>query len=200
MKGMIFLKTIREKVVFFPREKFFLLTKNILLVSSFAFLTALGAKIKIEIGLIPFTFQTFFVLASGVFLGAKKGALSQMLYIFLGLIGFPYFARGGGFSYLFSPTFGYLLGFVISSFLAGFLTEKRKNYFLLFLSLLLANFSLYLFGLPWLSFFLQDFKKAILLGFLPFWLSDTLKVILLWLILINKNFLRKVAKNLLKNV
>jgi len=197
---MIFLKILKEKNFLFSKEKIFLLTKEILFVFSFAFLTALGAKIKIEIGIVPFTFQTFFVLASGLFLGTKKGALSQILYIFLGLIGFPYFARGGGISYLFSPTFGYLLGFILASFLAGFLTKKSKNYLSIFFFLLVANFSLYLIGIPWLSFFLKDFKKAILLGLFPFWLSDILKVALLWLILINKDFFRKVAKKIQKNV
>ncbi|MGB9598579.1 MAG: biotin transporter BioY [Minisyncoccales bacterium] len=181
------------KRIFLSEKKIFSLTKEALLLFSFAFLTALGAKIKIEIGPVPFTFQTFFVLLSGLLLEAQRASLSQFLYLILGLLGFPYFARGGGLSYLLSPTFGYLLGFILASFLAGFFSQKTKNHFFLLFLLLIANFSIYLFGLPWLAFFLKDLKKAFFLGFFPFWLTDTLKVILLWLFFINKDFFKKVV-------
>ena len=50
---------------------------------------------------------------AGLLLGARLGALSQALYVGLGLVGLPIFAAGGGFSYVFNPTFGFLLGLVI---------------------------------------------------------------------------------------
>ncbi|HOO47090.1 MAG TPA: biotin transporter BioY, partial [Deltaproteobacteria bacterium] len=73
-------------------------------------LTAAGAFIKIPIAPVPITLQNFFVILSGIILGPKAGALSQIVYIIIGLIGLPVFSGGGGPSYIFKPTFGYILG------------------------------------------------------------------------------------------
>ena len=90
----------------------FAFVKDIFLVLSFAFLTGISAKLKIEIGVVPITAQTLMVLLSGALLGSKRGALSQLTYLLGGIFGIPWFARGGGMAYLMSPTFGYILGFV----------------------------------------------------------------------------------------
>ena len=79
-------------------------------------LTAVGAFIKIPLPYIPFTLQTFFVFYSGILLGAKLGMLSQIIYILIGLVGIPVFSNGGGPSYVFQPSFGFLIGFIISTF------------------------------------------------------------------------------------
>ena len=71
-------------------------TKDITLISLFAAMTAIGAFISIPIGPVPLTLQTLFVLMSGFVLGPKKGALSQVVYIALGLIGLPIFAGFSG--------------------------------------------------------------------------------------------------------
>lgn len=55
-------------------------------------------------------------------LGGKNAALlSQTAYILLGLAGLPVFDRGGGLAYLQQPSFGYLLGFVVGSWVCGWL-------------------------------------------------------------------------------
>jgi len=156
------------------------LIKDIVLVLVFAVLTGLSAQIKVEIGTVPITMQTFIVLLSGVLLGSKKGALSQISYLFMGLVGFPLFARGGGIGYFFSPTFGYILGFISASYLVGFLIEKgwareiKKS----ILILLIGETVIYLFGLSWLSSFV-GFNRVLILGFYPFILGDFLKLLLI---------------------
>ena len=100
------------------------LAKNVILILGFAVLTGISAGLKIEIGLIPVTMQTLVVLLSGILLGAKKGAMSQITYLLAGLTGLPWFSRGGGIIYIMSPTFGYILGFVIAAYLIGSLFEK----------------------------------------------------------------------------
>ena len=62
----------------------------------FAVLTALGAFIRIPFPLVPITLQTFFVFLSGTLLGSRAGALAQVLYVGMGLIGLPVFTGGGG--------------------------------------------------------------------------------------------------------
>lgn len=100
-----------------------------------AFLTALicvGTFLRIPAPL-PITFQTFFTCLAGLLLGGKKGSLSVLVYVFIGLTGIPVFAEGGGISYILKPTFGYIIGFIFSSFITGKLAEKQltfKNFLL----------------------------------------------------------------------
>jgi biotin transport system substrate-specific component len=69
---------------------------------------------------VPFTLQVFAVLASGAVLGARRGFLSQLVYLLLGAAGVPVFARfHGGAQVLGGPTAGYLWGFPIAAFVTG---------------------------------------------------------------------------------
>lgn len=98
-----------------------------ILVSLFAALTAVGAFIKIPIPYVPFTLQLFFVLLAGALLGSRLGALSQLVYVLIGLTGVPVFTQGGGPSYVLQPTFGYLVGFIFCAYIVGLFTEKKKT-------------------------------------------------------------------------
>ncbi len=127
-------------------------TKDLAQIALFAALTAVGAFLKIPVPYVPFTLQVFFVALSGVLLGAKKGALSQLVYVFTGLIGIPIFTEGGGISYVLKPTFGYLIGFIIGAYVIGYLTErlKKKNIWSIFLCILAGLAVLYFIGVPYL--------------------------------------------------
>ena len=104
----------------------FLNAKSITLVALFATLSALGAFIRVPMGLISFTLQTFFVTLAGLLLGPRLGALSVGIYVLIGLLGVPVFTQGGGPAYMLQPTFGYLLGFVLCAWLVGKLTQGEK--------------------------------------------------------------------------
>ena len=99
--------------------------------AGFAALIAIGAFIKIDIPLplytMHFTMQWFFVLLSGLLLGARQGALCVLVYICIGLAGFPVFAAGGGPAYILRPGFGFLLGFIPAAFAAGALAERDRG-------------------------------------------------------------------------
>ncbi|MEW8955507.1 biotin transporter BioY, partial [Clostridium sp.] len=101
--------------------------KEMIQVSIFAALTAIGAFIRIPMPYVPFTLQLFFCLMSGLIFGKKVGLWSQILYVSLGLIGLPIFTEGGGLYYIFKPTFGYLIGFVLCAYIVGSLRDKYKN-------------------------------------------------------------------------
>lgn len=103
-------------------------TRSMLLCGLFAALTAIGAFITIPIPPVPFSMQIFFAILSGLILGANQGAASVGVYILLGLVGLPVFTKGGGLSYIFQPTFGYLIGFVAGAWLAGYIVKKRGDY------------------------------------------------------------------------
>lgn len=103
-----------------------LTVKDISQIALFTALTATGAFIKIPIPVVPITLQVFFVSLAGVLLGSKKGAISQLLYVLIGLVGFPIFTQGGGITYVFKPTFGYLIGFILGAYVTGLIIEKLK--------------------------------------------------------------------------
>ena len=77
-----------------------------------------------------FTLQFFFVLMAAILLGGKLGAISVGCYVLLGLVGLPIFAAGGGIGYVFRPSFGYLIGFIVAAFVTGTLSRKMSVSFI----------------------------------------------------------------------
>lgn len=105
-------------------------TYHLVLVAMFAALMAIGANVTafLVIGGVPVTLQAFFAILAGALLGRRLGALSIIIYIFIGLVGFPVFAQfKGGLGQLLSPTFGFLLSFIVIAYLTGYIIEKRKE-------------------------------------------------------------------------
>lgn len=99
-------------------------TKRIIRISFFTLLAIIGGFIKIPVGTVAFTLQTVFVVLAGFVLGARDGMFAPLAYMIIGLIGIPVFTQGGGFSYIFMPSFGYIIGFVIGAFTAGFVMSR----------------------------------------------------------------------------
>lgn len=100
-------------------------TKDLTLVALFSALIAVGAFIKIPFLLVPITLQTLFVVLSALVLERRLAVLSVIVYIMIGLVGFPIFANGGGINYIFNPTFGYLIGFIVATYFISSFKEKN---------------------------------------------------------------------------
>ena len=137
-------------------------TKSLVLIALFAGLIAAGAFIKIPIPPVPITLQSAFVIMAGLALGPWKGAAASLIYLALGLAGLPIFSAGGGFGYVFYPTFGYLLGFVLSAWLTGFLFQKskKKNYLSAVLAGLAGVFAVYIIGVPYFYIIKQVYSDT----------------------------------------
>lgn len=111
--------------------------KSLVFCGLFAALVAVGAFIQIPVPMGDyFTLQFMFVLLAGIVLGPRLGALSVAIYLIIGLAGFPVFAAGGGIGYVLRPSFGYLIGFVLTAFVTGAIvqkisTEKRSQWYYL---------------------------------------------------------------------
>jgi biotin transport system substrate-specific component len=158
-------------------------------VTSSAWLQIFGATLfialmtQIEIFLpftpIPITGQTLAVLAIGALLGSQKGALTILLYLTEGLLGLPFFTKGGfGLMHLIGPTGGYLIGFVAQAYIAGWLIERMKSRSsLVLLAALLASTSVQmLFGLLWLSHFV-GWGSLLQMGLYPFIPGEVVKAV-----------------------
>ena len=85
-------------------------TRKLVYTALFAALTAAGAFLRIPMGFSSVTLQYLFTAMAGLLLGRRWGAVSQAVYVLLGLVGLPIFTMGGGLGYVFQPTFGFLLG------------------------------------------------------------------------------------------
>ena len=84
----------------------------------FTALMTVSGWIRIPLPLVSITLQTQVAVLCGLLLGVW-GGLSVFLYAMLGLLGLPIFAGGGGFAYLFSPSFGFIVGFAAAALLIG---------------------------------------------------------------------------------
>ncbi len=150
--------------------------KDITYTAIFTALTIVGAQIAIPIGYVPVTLQVFFVLLSGLVLGSKLGCLSQVIYLLMGVIGFPVFAGfASGIVHLYGPTGGYLTAFPAAAFLVGWISEKRDNILFDSTASIIGIVVIYIFGWLRLGLFMNDFKKAFIVGVVPFMIIDLIK-------------------------
>jgi biotin transport system substrate-specific component len=146
---------------------------------SFTILTAIAAQISIPVKPVPFTVQTLMVGLSGAFLGARKGAYSQLVYLALGSIGLPVFADGSfGLSILIGPTGGYLLAFPLAAFLSGYIVEKNKSYLSIVSAMLVTETIIIFCGIIYLNaLYLHDWIQSLKAGAIIFSLWTVIKVI-----------------------
>ena len=128
-------------------------TKRLVSIAVFTALIIVSGLISIPI---PFTqvemsLQTVAVLLAGIVLGGRDGALSVLIYIAMGLLGLPVFTKGGGLGYVFMPSFGYLIGFPIGSFIAGVMCNrfKRSTRGAAFASMLVGMIPVYIIGITY---------------------------------------------------
>lgn len=143
----------------------------------FAALTAAGAWVSIPFFPVPLTLQTFFIYLAVLILG-RYAFLSQAIYIGMGLVGLPVFARGmSGYGVLVGPTGGFIIGFLVGSLVGGVVIDVggRSN-FAAIASLLACAVCVFGMGWVWLSCWLDwNYSLALWAGVLPFLPGDALK-------------------------
>ncbi len=148
------------------------------LASLMAALTAVGAYIHVPIGPVPIVLSTLFVVLSGLLLGSRWGLASMGLYLLVGAIGMPVFAGGkGGFAHFLGPTGGYLFGYLLASWITGFISEKSRGLLVLdILAVLVGSLAIYGLGVPWLKMVTQlSWSKTLMVGVIPFLIGDAIK-------------------------
>lgn len=125
-------------------------TRSLILAALFAALTAVGAFIRIPLGTMALTLQFFFTAMAGLLLGPNWGALSQCVYVALGLVGLPVFTAGGGLGYVLQPSFGFLLGLIPAAWVVGRLAGRGDSLPRTFAACVAGLGVLYLLGLPYM--------------------------------------------------
>jgi len=140
--------------------------------------TAASAQWQIPHQPVPYTLQTLIVLLTGAFLGARNGALSQLLYLAAGALGAPVFSGwSAGIGTLLGPTGGYLVAFPAAAAVVGFLTRRRGRFLSSLGSMAAGLLLIFVCGtLQLYAFFLHDWGVALSSGFLIFSWWDLLKL------------------------
>ena len=171
--------------------------KIILIALTGTILLTVSAKIKIPFYPVPMTMQTFVVLFLGITLGSKIGLITIGLYLLEGIYGLPVFAntpeKGIGFIYFTGPTMGYLIGFLLTVYLAG-LFQYGENLISNLLKLIFSVSFIYILGLAWLGILIGWDKPIFKLGAQPFLLAELFKILLLSLLLPSLLKIKKLIK------
>lgn len=165
--------------------------RDMVLVALFAALAVVAALLFRFMGgmIVPFSLMPLVVLLAGGLLGARLGAYSMLVYVLMGLIGIPVFEKPpfGGPHYLFSPTFGFLLSFIVAAYITGLILQNKRDagWVRIALAMLAGTLTIYLIGLPYLFFILKVYlgqsitvPGVLAVGFLPFIGFDLVKAAL----------------------
>ncbi len=160
-------------------------TKDLILTALFAALTAVGDFLRVPTPISSFTLQVFFCCLAGVLLGPKYGALSQLVYILLGLAGLPIFTTGGGLGVLVRPTAGFILGLVPLAAVSGALARRwGGGFWSICAACLVGEVLFYAIGLPYMHLVLtlylqkqQTVWQTVWGGMLIFLPWDCLKIV-----------------------
>ena len=155
-----------------------------------AVLTAAAAQLSFPLPFtpVPFTVQPMIVLIGAAALGSRLGALSQILYLTLGIAGLPVFAYSPelpqGFARLLGPSGGYLMAYPIAAFATGLLAERGfdRRYLTSIVAMFVGLSIVFAGGVSWLAG-LVGLDAALAAGLYPFVAVDVIKIVTAGLVL-----------------
>lgn len=112
-----------------------------------------GAKLKIELGIIPLTLQTLSLCVTALYFGRQANLLGTLLYMIAGLY-FPVFSGDVyGKEFYQGLNSGYVLGFPFAVLLISGAKDKFKDWFTVFSWLLMAHAFILICGTAWGTFY-----------------------------------------------
>src|SRR5690606_36216784 len=154
-----------------PREGTARLLASLAAVILGSLVLAAAANIKLPLQPVVINLSTLGVAVLAAAFGWRVGVATVLLYIAEGLSGLPFFANGGGWSYVLSPSFGFIVGLLPMAFVIGWASDRGASLSLvrLFGWMLLADAVVFVFGLAWLLVVANLVLQAG--GALPQWLQ-----------------------------
>ncbi len=148
----------------------------------FAALTAALSQLSLPLSAVPINLALFAVFCAGAILGAKRGALSMLVWVLLGAAGVPVFALlRGGLAVLTGPTGGYIIGYIPAAFLTGLFIDifcrGKKRLYVYPAAMLAGLFVCYTLGTAWYMYSTKTAAGAALLTcVVPFLFGDAMKI------------------------
>lgn len=163
------------------------------LVVAGAAVVALLAQVSVPLWPVPITGQTLGVIVVGAALGSRRGAAALATYLLAGLAGLPVFADfTGTVAAVAKPSFGFILGFIVSAFVAGWFAERAwdRRPALAFVGFAAASVVPFVFGVPYMALILNvvldldySFEMVLQAGVFPFLLGGVIKAALAALVI-----------------
>ncbi len=125
---------------------------NIAVVLIGSLLLAAAAVTKVPLQPVPVNLATLAVALLAAGFGWRIGVATVLLYIVEGLAGLPFFANGGGWAYLLSPTFGFIIGYLPMAYVIGQAADRGASgrVGLMLLAMLIGDAIVFAFGYLWL--------------------------------------------------
>lgn len=159
-------------------------------IALFVALISIGAFISVPMYPVPITFQNFFVIMAALLLTPIEAFTTVVVYILLGLVGLPIFSGlRGGLSYVFVPSFGFLIGFAIGAYVISKIVENNFSKNNIILSMIVGEIIFYIVGLTYMYFCLKHLNKLpdnfitlFKIGMIPFIPGDIIKMVIALLI------------------
>lgn len=181
-------RRVLADVIARPSSRARALALDAALVLTGAAVVALLAQVSIPLWPVPITGQTLGVIVVGAALGSRRGAAALTTYLLVGLAGLPVFADfTGSFAAVAKPSFGFVIGFIVAAFVAGWFAERAwdRRPALAFLGFAAASVVPFLFGIPYMALILNvvlglDYSFAGILdaGLFPFIVGGLVKAAL----------------------
>ncbi|HEX2925234.1 MAG TPA: biotin transporter BioY [Ruminiclostridium sp.] len=137
--------------------------------------------LSIPIGVVPVSFTNLAIYFALYTLGMKKGTVSYIVYMLIGLVGIPVFSGfSGGPAKIIGPTGGYLIGFIFMAMIGGFFINKFiDKWYLCFAGMVLGTAVCYVFGTAWLAHQAHmSLGAAFSVGVIPFLPGDLVKILI----------------------
>ena len=152
--------------------------QNLTLTALMAAVLCIIGPFVIPIGMVPMSLTNMVIYLTVLLLDKKRATISVAIYLMIGFIGLPVFAGFiGGAGKLLGPTGGYLIGYLVLSWIAGTILEKLEKTKILALSI--GTVGLYLVGTIWLMFQSKlNLMAALSVGVFPFVVFDVLKIVI----------------------
>lgn len=194
MESILKLQSARPSVVDTLRSRDASIGLQVAGIVAFAALTALGSQVRLYVWEVPFTLQTLAVYGSGLWLGARNGLYSQLLYLAIGLF-IPVYAgpEYGVNALVYGATTGYLIGFPAAAFVSGLVSNRWRGPVGSVLSLAAGSIVLFTLGVVWLHFALghATWFESIDRGWIRFMGVDAAKILLVSMIYTGSRSLRR---------
>lgn len=155
--------------------------REMALIAVMAAVTCVMGPLSVPIGPVPISLTNLAVYFAIYILGWKRGTVSYVVYLLIGLVGVPVFSGfTGGPGKLLGPTGGYLIGFIFMALICGlFIDRSHQKIVPSMIGMILGTIVCYAFGTVWLAYQAHyTMMQALAAGVIPFIPCDLLKMVI----------------------
>ena len=158
--------------------------QQIAMIAVMTAVTCVLAPLSVPIGPVPISLTNLVIYFSLFILGTKKGTISYLIYLLIGLVGIPVFSGfTGGPAKLAGPTGGYIIGFIVMAVIAGLVIDNCHKPLIQLVGMIAGSIVCYLFGTVWFCIVADStFKAALGICVIPFIPADLIKMIIAMII------------------